>query len=158
MDGRGWGLETDASEQRGGVRSGDEESATSRAGGFGRSFRLDFGEVVELDVVHDDEAIEQGGEGGEARAIGLEQEGLRVQEGSCVALDAPLGTEDEVVAALARRECLDGIRDHAIEPTDAIFAGNAYPSVTFDRSQAGRGQQGAEPGIRGESRTGFKAV
>ena len=52
----------------------------------------------------------------------------RVAVDGAVALDAALGAEEEVVVAFAGGERLDGVGDHAVEPADAVVAGDAEPA------------------------------
>ena len=121
-------------DDRAGCGAGDEEA----------------GEVVpappvkggEFDVVHDDEAVEEGGEG--AGGCGLEEDGIIEQEGGEVCLDAALGVEDEAVVALAGFEGGDVVGDHAVEPADAVGAGDAEPAEVRQRGEGGRGEEGGE--------------
>ncbi len=83
----------------------------------------------ELDVVHDDEVVE----------VLLDRFDLRAAVSSrkvagspvdlavdrAVTKDAPLGVEEEVVAAFAGGERLDGVGDHSIEPACRVGAGDA---------------------------------
>jgi hypothetical protein len=112
-------------------RAGEEEAAALVA------------DVGELDVVHDDEVVEVGEERGDLVAGGFEQDGIFEQEGGEVALDAALGVEDEVVAALAGGE-LDGVGDHAVEPADAVGAGDADPAGRVERGDGGPGEERGE--------------
>ena len=95
------------------------------------------GDVGEFNIVNDDEVVEVGQKCFDLIATGFEQDGIRQQEGGEVALNAALSVEHEVVAALAGREFLDGIGDHAIEPADTVLAGDANPADIFERSNAG---------------------
>ncbi len=62
---------------------------------------LRFGRVGELDVIHDDEAVEEGHEAGTGRGC-FDEESFRFGEDRCVALDAALGVQDEVVGCPGR--------------------------------------------------------
>ena len=62
----------------------------------------------------------------EEEGVGL---GCGVSEDVGVALDAALGAEEEVVVAVTGLKVLDGVGDHAVEPADAVFAGDADPAV-----------------------------
>jgi hypothetical protein len=84
----GWG-ERELLEQGWGPGAGEEES-----GAGGR-------DVGEFDVVHDDEAVEEGDEVGDLGGGGLEEEGFRFGKDVGVALDTALSVEDEVVVSVA---------------------------------------------------------
>jgi len=99
------------------------------------------GDVGEFDVVHDDEVVEVDEELLDLIAAGLEQEGVFEKKGGEVALDAALGVEHEVVATLAGGELLDGVGDHAVEPAQAVGAGDANPAGAFERRECGCVQQ-----------------
>ena len=64
-------------------------------------------DVSEFYVVHDDEVVEEGHEGGDLSRGGLDEEGVGLSEDGGVALDAALRAEDEVVAAFAGFQILD---------------------------------------------------
>jgi hypothetical protein len=114
--------------------AGDEEAGT-----LGRDVR-------EFDVVHDDEVVEVGEEWGDLVAGGFEEDGVFEGEGGEVGLDAALGVEGEVVVALTRRERLDGVGDHAVEPADAVGAGDAEPAGVRERGDGGVVEEGVELG------------
>ena len=109
--------------------------------------RLGLGERGELDVVHDDEAVEEGDEGRDAGAAGLEEEGVGESESRRVTLDAALCAEDEVVAAVAGAERLDRVGDHAVEPAGAIASGDTKPAEIFKGGEGGAGEQRVETGV-----------
>ena len=111
----------------------------------------------EIDVIHDDEFVEEGLQGQHLIPTGFQQEGCRRCFGlavdDAVALDAALGVQEEVVIALTRVECLDGVGDHAVEPTCRVGAGNEKKS-RINRGEGGGGEQGVElagqlGGVRG---------
>ncbi len=129
-----------------GLRDGKVE-AGENGGGFGAGQEEAMvlagrPEDIEFDVVHDDEAVEQGGES--SAVGGFEQDGCGLEKGGAVCLDAALGVEDEVVASLPGLERLDGVRDHTVEPANAVGTGNAEPAECFDGSNGGRGEGGLE--------------
>ena len=115
-----------------GSRAGDEDAGALVA------------DVGELDVVHDDEVVEVGHERVQLPAAGFEEDGVRLKKCGEVALDAALGVEHEVVAAVAGREFLDGVGDHAVEPADAVLAGDSDPAGLVERRDAGCVEQGGE--------------
>ena len=131
-----WLKEVEGAEDLGCVWAGDEEAF---AGG-GDVWR----EVGELDVVHDDEAVEKGGEGGDLGRGGLEEEVVGFGEDVAVALDAALRVEEEVVAAGAWGEVSEGVGDHAIEPPDAVGAGDFDPAGVLEGDEASGGEEGVE--------------
>lgn len=114
----------------GGLGAGDKEA---EAGVFG-----------EFDVVHDDVAVEELDERGDAGAIGCEEDAGLEHEGDGVGLDAALDGEKEVVVALAGFEVLDGVGGHAVEPADAVVAGDANPSGGGEGSDGGVVEEGFE--------------
>ena len=93
---------------------------------------------------------------GTACGAGLDEEvcggGFGEGEDVGVALDAALDAEDEVVVAGAGGEVLDGVGDHAVEPADAVFAGDADPAGVVERGDAGGLKEGrlvGGPGVVG---------
>ena len=137
---KGRGREADGGEKTACVRAHDEQAAALG------------GDVGQLDLVHDDEAVEVGKELFDLIAAGLEQDGVFVQKRGEVALDVALGVEREVVAALAGGELRDGVGDHSIEPAQAVGAGDAEPSDVVERGNGGGTQQGGELRGGGERR------
>ncbi len=109
---------------------------------------------AELDVIHDDEAIEQRHQRGDLREAGFEQEVVGLREDVAVALDAALRVEDEVVAALPGGEVADGVCDHAVEPADAVRAGDPDPAGICEGDETGGGEQRCELALRGDGRFG----
>ena len=129
---KGFGREADCGEKTACVRAGDEKAAALG------------GDVGQLDVVHDDEAVEMVEEFSDLIAAGFKQDGVFEQEGGEVGLDVALGVEREVVAALAGGELRDGVGEHSIEPAQAVGAGDAEPSDVVERGDGGGAQQGGE--------------
>ncbi len=84
---------------------------------------------VELDVVHDDEVVEVFLDGFDLLLARGENESrllaLRLAEDRAVAEDAPLGVEEEVIAAFAGGKRLHRVGDHAVEPAGGVRAGDA---------------------------------
>ena len=69
-----------------------------------------------------------------------------------VGLDAALGVEEKVVVAFAGFEGGDVVGDHAVEPADAVRAGDAEPADVFDRGEGGGGEKGVQAGRCGGGR------
>ena len=85
----------------------------------------------ELDVVHDDEAVEVGEQSFGLGGFELELEVVAVEPDESVSLDTALSVEDEVIGARVGGQGFDGIGDHAAEPAGSIFAADgdaALPS------------------------------
>ncbi len=59
------------------------------------------------------------------------------EEGGAVGLDAALGVEEEVVVPFAGFEGGDVVGDHAVEPADAVGAGDADPAGVVERGERG---------------------
>ena len=119
--------------------------------GAGEEEAVSFGcDAGEFDVVHDDEVVEVGEEWGDLVAGGFEEDLVFEGEGGEVGLDAALGVEGEVVVALAGREGLDGVGDHAVEPADAVAAGDADPADVRERGDGGVVEEGVELGGDGD--------
>src|SRR5271157_1175511 len=78
--------------------------------------------VGDLDVVHDDVAIEDGGDGGRLLPVGRYQQVLATVVGNKVSLDASLRAEQKAVHAVARSKVTNVVGDHSVEPADAVFA------------------------------------
>ena len=77
--------------------------------------------VHQLDIIHDDEAVEVGPKGFKLVCRCFKQElAAGVEEGGAIALYFALCIEDEVKAALAWLERLNGIGDHAVQPANGI--------------------------------------
>ena len=118
------------------MRAGEEETGLSAA------------DVSQFDVVHDDEAVEEGHQGGELGGGCLDEEGVGFGEDVGVALNAALDAEDEVVAAVAGFEVLDGVGHHAVEPADAVLACYANPARVIEGGDASPFEEGGELGCR----------
>jgi hypothetical protein len=126
--------------ERGEVRGVEAEGGEGcGCGGAGEEegCGLDGGE---LDVVHDDEVVEVRDEGGDADALSFEEDGVFEEPGGGIGLDTSLRVEEEGVAALAGLERLDGVGTHAVEPADAVFAGDAEEAEVGARGEAGAGE------------------
>ena len=141
--GAGWGedvglKEVEVAEDLGRVGAGQEEALAIRCRG------------AEFDVVHDDEAVEERGERGDLRGGSFEQEAVGFGEDVGVALDAALGVEEEVVAAGAGGEVPDGVGDHAVEPADAVGAGDGDPGGAGEGGEAGGGEETFHVGLGGQ--------
>src|SRR5271163_3151050 len=80
---------------------------------------------MKLHVIHNDEVVEMGEESRSLGLIGIQQQRIGGAVDVCVTLNAPLGIEDEVVAASAFGKGQDGVRNHAVEPAQAILAGDS---------------------------------
>ena len=91
------------------------------------------GDVFEHHIVHDDEVVEEGHQGGELGRSCFDKESVWLGEDVGVALDAALDAEEEVVVSFAWLELLDRVGGHAVEPADAVLAGYAEPSGAIDR-------------------------
>ena len=91
------------------------------------------GDVFQCNVVHDDEAVEESHQVRELFRSCFDKESVWLGEDVGVALDAALDAEKEIVISFAGLELLDGVGDHAVEPADAVFAGNAEPTGVFER-------------------------
>lgn len=107
---------------------------------------LSAGDVGELDVVHDDEAVEECHQDGELGGGCFDEEGVGFGEDVGIALDASLDTEDEVVAAVAGLEILDGVGHHAVEPADAVLSGDANPACVIEGGDASSCEEVGELG------------
>ena len=107
-----------------------------------RNSRALDADVGKLHIVHDDEAIEESNECRKALTIGLEKESVRLSKRGEVALNASLRVEHEVVAAFAGRKTCDGVGDHAVEPADAVFAGDSDPANVVQGGDADAVEQG----------------
>src|SRR5277367_1070706 len=79
---------------------------------------------MKLHVIHNDEVVEVSNKASSLRFVGIEEKLLGGAIDIRVALDASLGVEDEVVVAEAFGKRLNGIRDHAVEPAEAVRSGN----------------------------------
>src|SRR5664279_957806 len=80
-------------------------------------------DVGNLDVVHDDVAIEDLSYRRLLLAVGGDQQVVAAVVGDQVSLDAPLGVKDEAVHTAPRRKVADVVRDHAIQPAYAVLSG-----------------------------------
>ncbi len=131
----GGGVYAGGGEDGGGVRAGEKEAGLVLEG-------------LELDVVHDDEALEVGDERRELVAGGFEEDRVGFEKDGGVGLDAALGVEEEGVAAVAGGEGLDGVGGHAVEPADTVVSGDAEPGgfVQGDQGRGGEQRHGAEGG------------
>jgi hypothetical protein len=104
-------------------------ASDEKAGARGRYVR-------ELDVVHDDEAIEEGCEVGELFGSGFEEQEFGFGEDVRVTLNAALRAEHEVVVAMSGLKILDGVGNHSVEPADSVFAGNSEPTDVIEKRGA----------------------
>ncbi len=125
---RDW--EADLGEESGGFRSGETNTAARDCG--------------EFYVVHDDKAVEKGEDVVCLCASGFEEDAFWRGEGGGDALDAPLGVKEEVEAALTGGEILNGIGDHAVEPANAVFAGDLDPAEIVQWKDDGVMDQGVQ--------------
>ena len=100
------------------------------------------GDVFELNIVHDDEVVEEGHQGGELGRSCFDKESVWLGEDVGVALDSALDAKEKVVISFAGLELLDGVGGHAVEPADAVFAGYAEPSGAIERRCSDSPEQG----------------
>jgi hypothetical protein len=121
-----------------GLRAGEEKTGLSVA------------DVREFNVVHDDEAVEEGDQSWELAGCCFNEEGIGRGEDVSVALNAALCAEDEVVTAGAGLEVLDGVGHHAVEPAHAVFARDANPARVIGGRDAGSVEEGAKLGRWGD--------
>ena len=122
-------------------------NAYGRKGGCGSRTgdgKAKAGVLSELDVVHDDEAVEEFHERGNAVCSRSEQDAVTESQRDSVALDATLRAEEEVVVHLPGDERLDGVGGHPIQPADAVLAGDLNPADVRDRGDAGGFEQGTQ--------------
>ncbi len=79
-------------------------------------------DVLDLDVIHDDVALQQRGDLGRLLAIGRRQQIITAVVGNQIALIVSLRSQDEAVNSMVRRQIADVVGDHAIQPAHAISA------------------------------------
>src|SRR5271163_5304354 len=96
---------------------------------------------MELYIIHNDEVIEMGKQARGLGAVGVQQDVAGPSIDVAISLDAPLSIEDEIVVAVTLGEGLDGVRDHAVEPAKAVFAGDADAGAIaqIEAGSAGKG-------------------
>ena len=103
-------------------------------------------DVRHFDVVGNDVVIKELQDLVALRALGIDQQRLAAIEGVEVSLDASLGVEQEGIDAVAGGQVANIVRNHAVQPADAVAAGQgdfrARPSGRRRRTR----QQGLEFG------------
>ena len=95
---------------------------TSRAFGpaipTGAQFVADVGY---LDIVHNDVALKDLGDGRRLRAIGRHQQIVAAVVGGQVSLIAALRVQQKAVDAVIQRQIANVVGDHAIQPAHPVF-------------------------------------
>src|SRR5271156_6339109 len=99
---------------------------------------------MKLNVVHDDEVVEMGGETGDLRAVGLKDSVVGETVNGCIAKDSTLGVEQKAVVPVAFFKGLAGVRDHSVEPAEAVPSGDLEKGRIAEIVNAGRRSQGGE--------------
>jgi hypothetical protein len=119
-----------------------KKTGCARTGDFHRSRSA---ELMQFDVIHDDEALEQLDQSRDAFPCRFQQDRIVQHPGGRIALDASLRAQKEVVAALARLQRLNGVGHHAVQPAHPVLAGYANQSHAAQRGPRRRAQQRAQP-------------
>ena len=148
-DADGGGVPVGGLEIEGGEMLDIQAEFCEEGGGFGACYGYagaGGGDVGQLYVVHDDEAVEDSHEAWELCGGGFEEEGVGFSEDVGVALNAALDAENETVGAFAGFQILNGVCDHAVEPADSVFAGGADPASLGKGRYCGFVKQGVELG------------
>src|SRR5271166_1440792 len=99
---------------------------------------------MKLNVVHDDEVVEMGGEAGNLRTIRLQQDVIGEAVNGCIAKDSALGVEQKAVVPVIIFERLYGVRDHSVEPAEPIASGNLEKGQIAKIVNTGKGAQSSE--------------
>src|SRR5215467_8470383 len=109
------------------IRNGDVH-AFERGTRF-RSSQSDCGDLVadigHLDIVGNDVVIENLPDPVTLRALAIHQQRIAPVKGIQISLDVSLGIEQKRVYAVAGSEIADIVRDHSIQPADAVAAGKS---------------------------------
>ncbi len=98
--------------------------------------------VCQFHIVHYDKVVKMVQQGRDLVATGIEQQIAGAPVYIAIALNAPLDAEQKAVVSLSFGERLHGVRDHAVEPTQAIGAGNQDLAPPAQIADAGGVQKG----------------
>ena len=101
-------------------------------------------DVGDLDIVHDDVAVEDGGDGGRLLAIGGHQQIVAAIVGDQFALIASLGVQQKAVNAVIQRQIANVVGDHAVQPAHAVFAAEHQFGLPAQVEQAAALEQRAK--------------
>src|SRR5208337_504938 len=80
-------------------------------------------DVGYLDIIHDDVTIEDGGDRRRLCAVGGNQQIIAAIVGDQISLNASLRAEQKAVHAVPVSKIANVVRDHPVQPADAVFAG-----------------------------------
>src|SRR5271157_3221294 len=101
-------------------------------------------DVGNLDVIHDDVAIEDGDDGGRLRAVGRDQQIVAAIIGNEVSLNLPLCIEQKAVHAVPMSKIANVVGDHSVQPADAVFTGQHQLGLPIHVNRRATFEQRAE--------------
>jgi hypothetical protein len=100
--------------------------------------------VCQFYIVHYDKVVKMAQQDRDLVASGIEQQIAGAPVYVAIALYAPLDAEQKAVVSLSFGERLHGVRDHAVEPAQAVAASNLNLAAPAQIADAGGVQKGID--------------